>query len=389
MKPPGRTLSLWYVLAIGSVGAFHPYFAVILDRRGADGRELALTLALFPLGLLVFGPIWGWLADRAPDPKRVIGVALAIAAAGSVAVLAPGAWWLVLPGVVLIAATRGAAVSIGDVLAVRLLGGGTEGERAYGGVRVWGSVAFIGIVFGVGLAMDRWPAAPLVVHAGLVLALAALTWALPAPTPHQRGAGGPSTSVRALLGSRPLMRLYAVGILHVGAMSLYDNLFAHHVTILGLGGAVAGGAIALGVAMEVLVLFGGGWLLGRVQPRTLLIVAVLAGVPRWWITGTTDSAAILVATQALHGLTFGLWWIGGIAYVLREAPPDLRSTAQAGFVASGFGLGNLVALGVASWALPAFGSSALFASLTGVSAAGALLLPWALSRRSSLSSARP
>ncbi len=390
MRPVSTgTLSAWYVLAIGSVGAFHPYLAVILDRRGAEGDALAWSLALFPLGLLVCGPLWGVLADRSPSPHRVLGAALAVAAIGSLATLVGGPWWALLPGMVLLAATRAPAISLGDVLVVRLLGGGREGESAYGGVRMWGSVAFIGIVFAVGWLMDRWLIAPLAVHAALMVGLAGLTWRLPSPDPVQTAATGSSTSVLALLRSGPLMKVYTVSVLHIGANSLYDNLFAHHVDSLGMSGAVAGAAIGLGVAAEVLVLARGRWLLDRVSPQTLLAVAVLAGIPRWFLTGTVTSPALLVGVQALHGLTFGCWWLGGIAFVLRTAPPELRSTAQAGFVASGFGLGNLLALSAAAWALPNLGSARMFTGLTGVSVLAALLLPWALSRRSSPSSDRP
>ena len=386
--PRARLLSAWYVLAIGSVGAFHPYLAVILDRRGASGTELALCLALFPAGLLLCGPLWGLRTDRSARPQRVIGVALTAAAAGALGMLVPGSWVVLVPAMALLAMTRSPAVAVGDVLVVRLLGGGRTGEAAYGAVRSWGSVAFIGIVFAVGWLMDRWLVAPLVVHAALLLGLAALTWRLPAPAPEQRAAAGPSTSVGAVLRS-PLLGLYVVSVLHIGANSLYDNLFAHHVTGLGLGARVAGVAIALGVAVEVVVLFRGRWLLERFEPRVLLAIAVLAGIPRWWLTGTTGSPTVLVLTQSLHGLTFGFWWLGGIAHVLRMAPEGLRSTAQAAFVASGFGLGNLIALGIASYALPTWGSARLFTGLTVVSMLAALLLPWALSRRSSGSSARP
>ena len=135
------------------------------------------------------------------------------------------------------------------------------------------------------------------------------------------------------------------------------------------------------------------WKRRRESRRTVHISLACCGTRiRPWPRSTprtTASPTILVLTQSLHGLTFGFWWLGGIAHVLRMAPEGLRSTAQAAFVASGFGLGNLIALGIASYALPTWGSARLFTGLTVVSMLAALLLPWALSRRSSGSSARP
>jgi len=39
--------------------------------------------------------------------------------------------------------------------------------------------------------------------------------------------------------------------------------------------------------------------------------------------------AALIALQALHGMTFGMFWSAGIALVAATVPPKLRATGQA------------------------------------------------------------
>ncbi len=375
-RAPLAKLVLWYCLAIGSVGALHPFLSLALERRGASETVTTLILALFPVGLLFAGPAWGWLADRAEQPTRVMAVALGIAAAGSLLTLIPGGPFALVPGLALLAATRGGAVALGDVHAIASLGGGDEGRARYGRVRMWGSVAFIVAVQGVGLLADRWPRAPLVVNAALVVALALLTVTLPRPAAHVRSVA--RTALRRVLAVPVLARLFLVSVLHVAAMSSYDNLFGLHGARAGLSDGLIGASFGVGVAAEVVVLFASPLLLARWRPQALLAVAVIAGVPRWWITGTTDSHALLVGIQGLHGLTFGLWWVGGVAFVSQRAPSDLRSSAQAAFVASGFGLGNLLSLLAASALLPILGTPGWFRALAGVACVASALLPWAL-----------
>lgn len=373
--PQGR-LILWYCLAIGSVGAMHPFLSLVLTRRGASEQAVMLMLALFPLGLMLATPVWGLLADRSDAPARIIAAALALATLGAAATLLPGGHLVLLPGLALLAVSRSGAISLTDVHTIAALGGGEAGRSAYGRVRMWGSIAFIAAVQGVGLLAERWPRAPLLVNFACLAALMAVTLSL--PSAQERPTSRPRASLAPLLREPRLMRLFAVSALHVAAMSSYDNLFALHGASRGLSDGMIGAAVGLGVAAEVLVLFASPLLLRRWSPATLMVIAVLAAIPRWWITGTSASDTVLVLTQAAHGLTFGLWWVGGVAFVSTHAPSHLRASAQAGFVASGFGVGNLCALLVATYALPRLGTGLWFQGLAGVSLVAALLLPWAL-----------
>jgi len=376
LSAPRRRLVLWYCLAIGSLGALHPLLSLVLLRRGASEAVIPYVLALFPLGLLVAGPAWGWLADRTGRTVRVVTVSMSVAAIGACVLLAPSGWVALVPGLALIAFSRGGSISLFDVYTMAALGGGPEGRAGYGRVRMWGSVAFIGVVQATGLLAERATAAPLVVNA-LLLAGAAVTAAsLPSAPPTE---SPPKVRVWDVLAIPGIRGILLVGFLHVATTSTYEHLFALHASAAGLDDGAIGTAVALGVTAEVTVMFVAPALFRRFSARSLIVVAVLAGIPRWWFTGTADSSAVLVAAQSLHGLTFGLWWIAGVAYVAERAPDHLRGTAQGAFMAAGFGLGSMSALLVAGQVLPRVGSSSLFVGLVGVSALAVALLPWALS----------
>lgn len=381
--PPRRTRALliaWYCLSIGSVGAIHPMLSLLLTRRGATESAAALVLALFPLGLLLSGPAWGWASDRGGRPKRTLFIAISVVAIGALLLLLPGAWWMLVPGLALMASSRGASVALGDVHTLRLLGGGEEGSARYGGVRVWGSVTFVAAVQGASLLAAADPQSLLYVHAAMILALVGVTAALPEYQPTDDERTTESTSLWDVVRHPALGPLLFLSVLHVGGISTYDNLFSAHAAGKGVPDGLIGTAIALGVSAEIAVLALSPWLLRRFPGRALLTTAVLTSIPRWLVTGLATSALPLVAVQVLHGASFGLWWVGGVAFVARVAPPHLRGSAQGAFLASGFGLGALVSLLTASVAIPVVGTSGVFLGLAAASTLAALVLPWALRR---------
>lgn len=358
--PMRGRFALWYGITIASLGAFHPYLAVIVDRAGATGAELALILAVFPLGLLIAAPIWASVVDRTGRPRLILLFGLFIAALGAWWIAAADSWLGMLPGVILIAAARSPSVSVVDVLVAR---NPKVGPSGYGRVRMWGSVGFIVAVWIVGWLLDSWPAAPLVISAGLLTLACLFALTLPAETT----APTANPSPLKLVGNAPLVALCAVTAIHIATVSSYDHLFSLHAVRIGLPTSLLGTAVALGVTMEALVMAAGGLLLRRFSAGGLILLAVAASIPRWWLTGTVTDHTLLVLLQSLHGLSFGAFWVGGIAIVTRHAPSHLRNTAQGVFLASGWGLGSLLSMGGVALFLDDLGTDGFFQALAGVS----------------------
>jgi len=360
---PRIRLTLWYVLFLAAVGAFHPYLAVVLDDAGATGRSKAAILSLFPAGSILAGPGLTWVADRTGRSVTVLRVSIGVTAAMAL-VLACGLplWWMV-PCLAVLSFARAPSTSIVDMLTARRLG---MGKAGYGSVRAWGSIGFILSAAGVGLLLDSAPLAPLYVHGALLLGLAVLTMSIPG----ERDKPNPSSNaaISQVLRRPVLIALYGVGILHQSTISFYDHFYALHITrTLELGSWVASASIVLGVGLEVLVLTRGHSLLSRIGPGALIILGVASGIPRWFITAEATDPLVLIATQSLHGIGFGAWWVGAIALVDRHAPGRLRNSAQGLFMASSHGLGTLLAMTAAGMLLDRSSTSTVFLSSAGFS----------------------
>jgi PPP family 3-phenylpropionic acid transporter len=373
---PRIRLTLWYVLFLAAIGAFHPYLAVVLDDAGADGKTKAAILALFPAGSILAGPALTWVADRTGRSLLILRLSIGITAAAGLTLAAelPLVW--MVPCIAVLSFARAPSTSIVDMLTARKLG---MGKAGYGSVRAWGSVGFIASAAAVGVALDDSPMAPLHVHAALLLGLAVLTLTIPSDPEERRPEA--ASGLGEVMRQPVFLALFGVGILHQSTISFYDHFYALHVTrTLGLGSWVASASIALGVGLEVIVLAKGHRLLTRIGPGLLIVLGIASGLPRWLLTAHTTDPVLLIATQSLHGIGFGAWWVGAIALVDRYAPGRMRNSAQGLFMASSHGIGTLVAMAAAGLLLDRTSTAMVFlcsAGLSSLALIGALafLLP--------------
>ena len=80
----------------------------------------------------------------------------------------------------------------------------------------------------------------------------------------------------------------------------------------------------------------------RRSARSLLAVSFLASAVRWGLLSQATRPVPIAALQALHGLTYGLFWSTLVELVGAQVPPRLRATGLALCQALVFGVGTAV-----------------------------------------------
>ncbi len=364
---------LFYVLQLASMAALLPLLGGRFEAAGFDGLTIGGLMATFPLGRLLAAPLWAILADR----YRVAGLVLrlssilsglagmALARAESIPALAVA--------IFVFAATRAPIGSVLDALVLGRLSALGRPTAEYGRIRLWGSLGFLGGV----LLASNWAETGLPTHLladGALLAAAVVSFGFPL-----RGAGGPAPILPALreLAEAPfLVPLLVTGALQALTMSVYDTFFSVHVAALGLPEGVVGASVALGVGFEVLLMSFGRPFLARVGPARGMLLAALSGLPRWVVTATVADPVVLVATQALHGIGFGFFWLSGVQRMAQAARPEIAASSQSLWAAATYGFGALLGAGLAGLARRELGSEGIFWMLAGVSLLASLSALW-------------
>jgi len=340
---PATRLRLFYFLYYGAVGASLPYFAPYLRGLGFSGAQIGTVQMVAPLLAAPVAIAWATAADRLGSPAR----ALALAATWTLAAVAflPWARTPLQVGGVLLAqglADR-AIVPLVDSVSMEFVQ-----ERpglSYARIRLFGSLGYVALALALGMAL--WlrggrtadPAVP----AAMVLCVAGYALAargLPSPPPPEQRPR--LAELWGLLRTPGLLPLLLAAMIHWGCTAPFHILLGVHVLDAGLPAWVTGVAMAVGVGAEIAALLLYPRLDGPLGPRALFALAYGGSALRWLLCWQVRGAPALVATQLLHGLTFGVFWGASVRSMGRLVPARLRATGQALFSAVVFGGGNAV-----------------------------------------------
>ena len=333
-----------YFFFFQSVAVNMAYMPAHLRALGLPGRQISLVFAVAPVLSLGVPLAWAWLADRTRRHDRVLK-------------LCAGGAWLAFSPVIF---AHGFAGVLAGYLAYAVFGVGIGGltdalavarvraGAVYGRLRLWGSVGFVAaaVIAGGALTAVRAQASSAIAPLALWLALGGTF----AASLRQRGAGEDAVrphlgDVRALLSEPRLRLVLLAGALHWICMAPYNVYFGIFLQELGLPPIAWGLGYSVGVVTEMLVLLWFHRLQARFRLDVLLGAAFVASALRWLAVATVRAPSVLIALQALHGMTFGMFWSAAIALVAATVPPSLRATGQALLVMSinlGGAIGNAI-----------------------------------------------
>jgi MFS transporter, PPP family, 3-phenylpropionic acid transporter len=337
-------LQLFYVCYFASFGVSIPFFAPYLWGLGLSGREIALMMSVAPAFHLGIPLLWGWAADRLRRPDRLLQIACVAACLG----LAPMIAVRRMPQMLLVYAVHQLAavaiIGLIDSLAI------TQARRAgvdYTRLRLWGSASFVLAcwVMGPVLAARANPAGdplvPMVITGAFAVTALAAFGLRRAPPTEERAA--PHLGELGQLLRNPRLRfLLVIAPLHWASLSPYHGFLGILALKRGFGAITISYAYVIGVLAEL----GAFFLFQRLRQRftlsSLLTVAAAVTVVRWVLTALVTDPATLVALQALHGFTFGLFWGSAVAWLAECVPNHLRATGQTLYTTATFGIGNLI-----------------------------------------------
>jgi PPP family 3-phenylpropionic acid transporter len=316
-----RLVALYVTLFIFA-GIQLPFFPIWLKAKGIEPSLIGLIIAV-PSLVRVFGiPFAAHEADRRDALRTAIAVCACISVAAFALVgLSSGALAIFLT-YSLASLFYAPVMPLTEAYALKGL---SLRGRAYGPVRLWGSVAFIAATFATGLAIETMAAADLIwmmVIAGLLAAAASLVL-LPvnAPAPER-----PAPQHRRLLRDRGFLSVLAAASLIQASHAVYYGFSSLQWRSEGFDGRTIAALWAIGVVAEI-VLFA---LSGRLtlSPVGLLTLGAAGALVRWGIMMLDPPAALLPFLQILHALSFGTTHLGALTYVARRAGEGQAATAQ-------------------------------------------------------------
>jgi len=365
-------LSLYYGAAFALIGVHLPFWPVWLAAHGLGPTEIGIVLAVGVGVKLIANPLVAHAADRRGQ-RRPIMIVLALASTAAFALfgVADGLA-AILAVTVLFFAAWSPIMPLAESLTMMA---GSAGEVEYGRVRLWGSLAFIATAVGAGYLLSG--RSPDLVYGAIIVALAvtvAATFVLPA-TAAPPAAGARFAPFELLRDRRFLLFLLAATLIQ-GSHAVYYAFGTLDWKASGYSENVIGWLWAEGVLAEIVLFAYGARLVRRLGPAALIALAGFAGLLRWWLTGTSDALAVLVAAQALHAFTFGASHLGAIYFIARQFQATVSASAQSLYAAVVAGLGMALSALLAGSLYAEFGAAAYMgmAAMAGLGGLAAALL---------------
>jgi MFS transporter, PPP family, 3-phenylpropionic acid transporter len=340
-------LQLFYVCYFAAFGVSIPFFAPYLWGLGLSGRQIGLMMSIAPCFHLGIPLLWGWGADRLRRPELLLRVTCIGACLG----LAPLIAVRTMPSMLLVYAVHQlSAVAIIGLIDSLALAEARRSGRDYTRLRLWGSASFVFACWVMGPVLAARgdpggdPLVPVVITGAYALtALAAFGIKRASPASSEAMVAAPHLrDVRELLRNPQLRVLLLIAPLHWASLSPYHGFLGILAIKRGFGPTTISYAYVVGVLAELAAFYYFARLRLRFSLPTLMAWAAGATVVRWLLTALVADPIAMVALQALHAFTFGLFWGAAMAWLAECVPPALRATGQALYTTATFGIGNLI-----------------------------------------------
>ncbi len=372
MISPTATIALriafFYGAIFASVGIFLPYWPVWLESRGLSPVEIGLVIGASFWPRIVTSLLVPYLADRLGRRRLMMTLMTALTLIGLLAFALVGEFWMFMALGLVTGATWSCILPLAEAISLERI---TSAGLDYGRIRLWGSITFVCMSILGGIALER-AGAPIIFTLLIATTTLTLIACLTMPEGEHSAAGSEPARLGRLFVRGDLWLLAIAASMIQASHTLLYNFGSIHWRAAGHSETVIGWLWAEGVIAEVLFFMVSARVITAMPLSRLLAIAGALTVVRWLLDGFSASLPLLLFTQLLHGITFGLTFLATIHYLRDTAPPELKASAQGFYVAVGFApLSGLLSL-VSGWLYDWVGGQAFFA-MAAIAALGTAL----------------
>ena len=365
---------VWCFFSAGSQACYYAWLPVVYANMGLQPSQIGVLQGVAPLVSAAAMPAWTALADAWSAHREVLcATALISTILHCFLPVCPPRLAILVPLVLASEGIFSPAVPLADAAIGLTLHRAKRPFADYGKQRLWGAVGW-GFVFApaTGALLD-WTtgpvrrAAPYVGHVFCTIfsVLAALRLQQPgdgadaihgdrdgddavqlvdAHRAAPLGADTQPTGIRdviarlwACLRSTPGALLHCALFLCIGAAGgIMDTFLFVELRAMGGGGVLMGLALTVTCISEVGVFYRAGDIMDRLGNRGCFLLILFCFWTRllaYAVLPMLRSPWAVMPVQLLHGVTFGLFWQAGNAFMRALAPPSLASSTQGLFQA--------------------------------------------------------
>lgn len=370
---PYWRLSGFYFFYFAFVGAMAPFWGLYLHALEFSAFQIGVLMSLLQV-MRIFAPnVWGHIADRTGKRVAIVQLAALISLVTFVGVFWATSFWSLFIVMALISFFWSASLPLVEATTLSHLGERTD---RYGRIRLWGSIGFIVVVVGLGMALDHasirlvpWVVLGLLV--GIVLTARVIPEAEITRHDHVH------IPLREVLRRPQVVALLVAALLMAAAHGPYYTFFTIHLVEIGYSKSVAGWLWALGVVCEIGIFLIMPKVFARVRVETVLLATLVIAALRFLLLGWhADNLPLLLFAQLLHAFTFGAYHASALALVHHHFTGKNQARGQALYNSIAFGVGGTLGSLYAGAAWDGLGAGWTFTLATSCAVLATLTFAW-------------
>ncbi len=314
-------------------GAWMPVLAArLLGPLKMNGKRTGWIYATLPLGTMISPLVAGQLADKYVDTGWILAVshlagALLLFAAARIDKFTP-----LFVVMLLYSMFYGATIPLVNSLMFTHIKGTDISAPS---IFLWAPIAWAL----VGYMLSGWrmtrksegDGSDCLVFAAILSVVMVVVCVLQPATPPQGGEGVPMLKALSMLGQVNFLVFILVSLVVPGMMQFYFLGTAQFMQDRGISNKAIPASMAVAQAVQALATFFllGLLYFGDVGPKWTLVVGVGCWLAMFAVYVTSNSRALLIGSQALHGLAYVFFMIAGQMFTDDVADPAIVASAQA------------------------------------------------------------
>ncbi len=331
-------LAITYWLYFGQLGVLVPYLGIFLDGRGFTSADIGQLFAIVTLSRIIGPSLWANVADKSGKPVVILRFGCLLTAVCFASVLFMQSFWGLALSFGLMMMFWTAVLPQLEVITLQTV---AKTGTGYGQIRLWGSIGFIVMTVAVGKALDIYSSeTPVYVILVVLFALFISTLFI-----QQEVNVSASKPVAGKFWQAVMQKPFIAFILASSFLQMsfgaFNGFFALYMRDLNYSGQQTGLLIALGVLAEIGIFLIARRLIAKWGVWRLLIICQLTSAIRWYMLAAwADNGMIVVVSQLLHALSFGLNHAVSVHFIHHYFAPQFQSRGQAIYISLAFGLGG-------------------------------------------------
>ncbi len=335
-------LSGHYFIHFSIMGIFLPYFNLYCYHIDFTEIQIGIFSGFRILSMVFFSIFWGFISDYYLTRKITYTICTILSALTWLLFKTTTQFFPMLLIMCLYSAFYGPIIAFLETFTIETLSLEGATKNRYGNIRVWGSFSFILISLFMGKIVDIFSLNVIILLIFIPSIIQALlSFLLPSPPilkmKNKKKYFNEFLTIKALFFFTASFFMLVSHGTYYGYFSIYLENSGFDYSFIGLAWAVA-------TASEIIIMLKSHIIFRYFSIKQMLIFSFTIAIIRWTLLFITVSPWVILLSQCLHAITYGIFHISCILYIDKLSSKESKTFGQIINNATSYGLGMMTGI---------------------------------------------